>query len=285
MLSVSIYILAVVSTYLVITNFFQLREHQLTLTTDISPAEQKRLRRTPSLKVMENLRFISNLPYFKELQSEIKILNINFEIGRLILLKIVMVILLGTSVFVLFSPLYALVAAPIGFFIPDFILIKKIKAKKDAIVRVLPETMDLLELCIGAGLDFTSSIVWLMNKTEANSFIEQLKVVLNEIQVGKSRSQALKDMAKRLKIPDINSFVRTILQAERMGTSVEEAFKNLSEDTRTTRFQTGERYAIKASLKILFPLLFCILPVILIVVAGPIIIKFTQGGLLPGSNF
>lgn len=239
----------------------------------------------PSLKIMENLRFISNLPYFKDLQSDIKVLNINLEIGRLILLKIVMVVLLGAAAFILFSPLYALVAAPIGFFIPDLILVKKIKAKKEAIVRMLPETIDLLELCIGAGLDFTASIVWLMDKTEANPFIEQLKVVLNEIQVGKSRTQALKDMAKRLRIPDVSSFVRTVLQAERMGTSVEEAFKNLSEDTRAMRFQAGERYAIKASLKILFPLLFCILPVILIVVAGPIIIKFTQGGLMPGSNF
>jgi tight adherence protein C len=88
-------------------------------------------------------------------------------------------------------------------------------------------------------------------------------------------------MAKRLQIPDISSFVRTVIQSERMGTSVAEAFRNLSEDTRNSRFQTGERYAIKASLKILFPLLFCILPVILIVVAGPIIIKFTQGELFP----
>ncbi|MFH0791218.1 MAG: type II secretion system F family protein [Candidatus Omnitrophota bacterium] len=285
MLSVSIYILAGVSTYLVVTSFFQLKEYRLSLGTAISIADQKRSRSMPSLKIMENLRFISNLPYFKELQADIKVLNINLEIGRLILLKIVMVVLLGAAAFILFSPLYALVAAPIGFFIPDLILVKKIKAKKEAIVRMLPETIDLLELCIGAGLDFTASIVWLMDKTEANPFIEQLKVVLNEIQVGKSRTQALKDMAKRLRIPDVSSFVRTVLQAERMGTSVEEAFKNLSEDTRAMRFQAGERYAIKASLKILFPLLFCILPVILIVVAGPIIIKFTQGGLMPGSNF
>jgi tight adherence protein C len=66
-----------------------------------------------------------------------------------------------------------------------------------------------------------------------------------------------------------------------MGTSIEEAFRNLSEDTRDKRFQSGERYAIKASLKILFPLIFCILPAILIVVAGPIIIKFSTGGLIP----
>jgi tight adherence protein C len=71
-----------------------------------------------------------------------------------------------------------------------------------------------------------------------------------------------------------------------MGTSIVETFNNLSEDTRLQRFQFGERYAIRASLKILFPLLFCILPAILIIVAGPILIKFTSGELIPqGAGF
>ena len=160
----------------------------------------------------------------------------------------------------------------------------KVKAKKEAIVRVFPETIDLIDLCIGAGLDFPSSIKWVIDKSVSNPFMEQLAMVLSEIQIGRNRVDALKDMARRLNLSDISSFVRTVIQAERMGTSVEAGFRNLSEDTRNTRFQEGERYAIKASLKILFPLLFCILPVIMIVVAGPIIIKFTQGELLPKSG-
>jgi tight adherence protein C len=102
-------------------------------------------------------------------------------------------------------------------------------------------------------------------------------LVLKEINVGKPRIEALKDMSKRLAIPDVTSFVRTLVQADRMGTPVEEAFRILSEDTRIRRFHRGERQAMKAPLKMLIPLIFCILPVILIIVAGPILLKFIRG--------
>jgi pilus assembly protein TadC len=232
------------------------------------------------------LRPITNLTYFKQLKLQAETLNINWKIEILILLKIFTAILLGILSLVLFSarPQYVLAVVAMGFFVPDFIWRSKIKAKKAAIVKVFPETVDLLDMCIGAGLDFRTSLRWIIDKSESNAFVEQLEVVLNEIRVGKSTFQALKDMAKRLNIPDVNSFARSLIQAERMGTSLEETFRNLSEDTRMMRFQAGERYAIKASVKILFPLLFCILPVIFIVVAGPIIVQFTQGGLFPSGG-
>jgi pilus assembly protein TadC len=232
------------------------------------------------------LRPITNLTYFKQLKLQAETLNINWKIEILILLKIFTAILVGILSLVLFSarPQYVLAVVAMGFFVPDFIWRSKIKAKKAAIVKVFPETVDLLDMCIGAGLDFRTSLRWIIDKSESNAFVEQLEVVLNEIRVGKSTFQALKDMAKRLNIPDVNSFARSLIQAERMGTSLEETFRNLSEDTRMMRFQAGERYAIKASVKILFPLLFCILPVIFIVVAGPIIVQFTEGGLFPSGG-
>ena len=180
--------------------------------------------------------------------------------------------------------IFASTQRKIFFFIPDFIWMRKIKSKREAIKRIFPEIVDLLDMCIGAGLDFRSSVQWVIDKTDHNVFVEQLEIVLSEIRLGKSSFQALKDMGKRLKIPDVNSFVRSVVQAERMGTPLEETFRNLSEDTRMMRFQAGERYAIKASIKILFPLLFFILPVIFIVVAGPIIVQFTQGGLFPSGK-
>jgi tight adherence protein C len=96
--------------------------------------------------------------------------------------------------------------------------------------------------------------------------------------LGKPRVEALRDMSRRLNIPDVTSFVRTLVQADRMGTPVEEAFRILSEDTRMRRFHRGERQAMKAPLKMLIPLIFCILPVILIIVAGPILIRFMKEG-------
>ena len=275
------------SVYLVSSGLFQVRRKlRLRYFSDTSSSRQFNLSSVKFLRpLLRMVRPISNLPYLKKLKTQAEILKINLDLPGLVLIKTALALLIGVLVSILTNSLvYGLIALLIGFFVPDFIFLSKIKTKKEAIVRVFPETVDLIDLCIGAGLDFPSSIKWVIDKADPNPFIEQLAIVLSEIQVGRNRVDALKDMAQRLQLLDISSFVRTVIQAERMGTSVEEAFKNLSEDTRSARFQEGERYAIKASLKILFPLLFFILPVIMIVVAGPIIIKFTQGELIPTAG-
>jgi len=140
----------------------------------------------------------------------------------------------------------------------------------------------LLGLCVEAGLDFTTSMKWVIEKVPTNPMIEELSFVLEEIKWGKSRTQALRDMAKRLNIPEISSFVQTLVQAERMGSPVAEAFNILSEDTRLQRFNRGERIAMQAPIKILIPLIFCILPVIAIIIGGPIFLQFMQGGIFKG---
>jgi tight adherence protein C len=227
----------------------------------------------------------SKMPYLKGLQEKLDFLRLPIGAIELLFVKELLMFIAGAGVFyTMGASQYVLIAALVGFLLPDFMLLAKYRTRKEEIVRYFPDTVDLLDLCIGAGLDFLSSIAWIVDKSRPNPFMEELKVVFNDIRVGKPRVQALKDMAKRLNIPDISSFVRTIVQSERMGVSIEEALKNLSEDTRELRFQNGERQAIKASIKILVPLLFFILPVIMVVVAGPIIIKFTQGGLTPGGS-
>jgi len=171
-----------------------------------------------------------------------------------------------------------------GFILPDLILNSRVKKRKYMIVRILPETVDLLSLCVGAGLDFMAAVRWVVDKVKVNPMIEELILVLKEINVGKPRVEALRDMARRVDIPDVTSFVRTLIQADRMGTPVEEAFRILAEDSRMRRFHRGERQAMKAPLKMLIPLIFCILPVILIIVAGPILIRFIKEGLFVGMT-
>lgn len=178
--------------------------------------------------------------------------------------------------------LWLSIAAVVGLMFPDVILNSRVKKRKYSIVRILPETIDLLGLCVGAGLDFMAAVRWVVDKVKPNPMIEELVLVLKEINVGKPRVEALRDMAKRLDIPDVTSFVRTLIQADRMGTPVEEAFRILSEDSRMRRFYRGERMAMTAPLKMLIPLIFCILPVILIIVAGPILIRFIKEGLFAG---
>lgn len=166
-----------------------------------------------------------------------------------------------------------------GYLLPDILLNAKISRRKQAVAFYLPEVVDLIGLCVEAGLDFTAALRWIIEKVPSNPMIEELSLLLEEIKWGKTRAQALKDLSRRVSIPEINSFVQTLIQAERMGTPVSEAFKIISEDTREMRFNRGERLALKAPLKILIPLVFCILPVIAIIIGGPLLLQFMQGGL------
>ena len=197
-------------------------------------------------------------------------------------LKLLLMLGLSITAYVVlrkFEPPVLIVCLLLGYIVPDIILSKKITQRKYNISRLLPETVDLLGLCVEAGLDFTLATKWIIEKTPMNPMLEELSFVLEEIKWGKSRTQALRDMSKRLNISEVTSFVQTLVLAERMGTPVAEAFAILSEDTRLQRFHHGERIAMKAPIKILIPLIFCILPVIGIVVGGPILLQFMQGNL------
>lgn len=199
------------------------------------------------------------------------------------LVKIAVAILLfvvSLAIYGKFNP-FIIIPILIGYTIPDFYLKMKINKRKAQIIRVMPETIDLLGLCIEAGLDFTNAVKWVIDKTPPTPLVEELVFVLEEIKWGKPRIQALKDMSRRLDIPEVTSFVQTIIQAERMGTPVAEAFTILSEDSRMQRFHRGERIALQAPIKILFPLIFFIMPVIGIVIGGPILLQFMHGGLVP----
>jgi tight adherence protein C len=200
-----------------------------------------------------------------------------FNIKLLIVAAMVVVVIfaLGKT-----DPLWIAGAFFAGFLLPDLWLNRKIAKRKYAIARTLPETVDLLGLCVEAGLDFSTSLKWVIEKVPKNPMIEEFVFLAEEIKWGKPRVQALKDMSKRLSIPEVSSFVQTLVQAERMGTPVAEAFAILSEDTRMQRFHRGERYAMQAPIKILIPLIFFILPVIAIIVGGPIFLQFTKGNMM-----
>lgn len=212
--------------------------------------------------------------------------NVKLASGEFFSIKLLLMAFLTAAAFVAvrkIEPAILLVILAIAYILPDLWLKKKISQRKNNIARLLPETVDLLGLCVEAGLDFTTATKWLIEKTPQNNpMIEELAFVLEEIKWGKPRSQALKDMSKRLNIPEVSSFVQTLVQAERMGTPVAEAFAILSEDTRMQRFHRGERYAMQAPIKILIPLVFCILPVIAIIIGGPIFLQFMQGNLFKG---
>lgn len=184
--------------------------------------------------------------------------------------------------FIILRPELPLLAIPLlmGFVLPDLWLNSQIKKRHTAILRDLPHVIDLLNICVGAGLDFMVAVGRVIQEFRQCVLIDELKILMQEIQMGSARRDALKNLAKRINSPEVISFTRTLIQADRMGTPIGEALKMQSEEIRLRRFQRGEEMALKAPIKLLFPLLFFIMPVVLIIVAGPILIQFTRGGFI-----
>jgi tight adherence protein C len=226
--------------------------------------------------------FLQKTGMVASLKKNLDAAHINLSPGAFFNLKIllcVFLVILTVTATGKSDPLILLSVIAVGYIIPDFYVKRKVAKRKYAIARRLPEAIDLLGLCIEAGLDFVNAVKWVIERTPHSPIIEELTLVVEEIKWGKPRIQALKDMSRRLEIPEMSSFVQTIIQAERMGTPVAEAFAILSEDARSQRFHRGERIALQAPIKILLPLIFFIMPVIGIVVGGPILLQFMQGGL------
>jgi tight adherence protein C len=230
-------------------------------------------------------KFITRIRLKEKLRRNLEAARLNIAPEGYLILKLFIIMVFSVLFLFAFSkldPALILVAIPLGYMLPDLWLKRRISARKKAIVRHFPETVDLLGLCVEAGLDFISALRWITERIKPNPTIEELSTVAKEIKLGKSKIQALKDMSKRLDIPDLNTFVQTLVQAERMGTPVSESFRIISEDARALRFQRGERLALQAPLKILIPLVLCILPVIGIIVGGPLFLQFMQGDALKG---
>ncbi|RJP27420.1 MAG: type II secretion system F family protein [Candidatus Omnitrophota bacterium] len=227
-------------------------------------------------------KLLERLGTYQKLRLKLEGAHVNLSPIEFFNIKIILIfVLLIVSIFSFgkFEPMAIAVSLAAGYLLPEIWVALKIKKRKEEIVRRLPETVDLLSLCVEAGLDFTMAVKWVVEKVTLNPMLEELRFLLEEIKWGKSRSQALRDMSRRINVPEVTSFAQTLIQADRMGTPVGEAFMILSEDTRLRRFQRGERIALKAPIKILIPLIFCILPVIAIIIGGPILIQFSNNKL------
>lgn len=170
-----------------------------------------------------------------------------------------------------------LVGSALGFFLPDLWLRRKILKRQLIIRKELPNIIDLLTLCVSGGLDFMLAVNRVLKDLKPSPLTRELADVYRQTQMGKARKDALKDFAWRVDMPEVHSFVRTLVQADRMGSPIAEALRLQSEELRVLRFQRGEAMALKAPVKLLLPLFLFILPVVLIIVGGPIILQFVRG--------
>ncbi len=223
----------------------------------------------------------------RRLIKDLRIAHLNITPEEFMLIKELLFVLTAFILLPIASPDIftgvVLICLCIGFVLPEVWLKSRIKKVKETIKKELPDAIDLLGLCVNAGLDFMLSLKWVVEKSKPSVMIEELNTVLQEINVGKTRRDAIKDMANRYELPDLYTFARTLIQADKMGTSVTEAFNILSEDMRLARYRRGEQMALKAPMKMLIPLLFFIFPVVGVLVAGPILIDFMENN--PFSSF
>ncbi len=169
-------------------------------------------------------------------------------------------------------------AALIGFVYPQLWINSKIRSRQAAIVRALPDALDLLTICVEAGLGFDLAMQRVNEKWD-DPLAREFGRVIREIQLGKMRRDALRDMADRMDVPDVTSFVAAIVQTEQLGVSIAKVLKIQSDQMRIKRRQRAEERAQQAPIKMLFPMVFLIFPSIYIVLLGPAVLTVMESGI------
>jgi tight adherence protein C len=161
--------------------------------------------------------------------------------------------------------------------LPSRKLRSQVESREAMIRRQLPDVMDLLVICMEAGLGFTAAVSRAVTNIEGE-LSDELALALAEMRVGASRSDALLGLADRVQLPEVRSFVTAIRQADQFGVSVSTVLRDQAEDMRISRKQAAQEKAMKAPVKMLIPMVFCIFPPMFIVVIGPAFLSISSSG-------
>jgi tight adherence protein C len=170
------------------------------------------------------------------------------------------------------------VGAVLGFFLPDLVLSYLVTRRQEAIRMALPDALDLLVICMEAGLGIDQAMVRVGEEmaVTAPSLAEEFQIINREQRAGKPRLDAWRSMAERLDIEFIRQFVTMLVQTERFGTPIAHALGVFADTLRSRRMQAAEEVAAKTGVKLLFPLVFFIFPSIFVVSLGPAVINLQK---------
>jgi tight adherence protein C len=189
--------------------------------------------------------------------------------------EVVLPIALAMLVFVTMkSPrglLVASLAAILGYLAPGFVLAHMVTRRQRQIRNGLPDALDLLIVCIEAGLALDHAILKVSEELALShpALAEELQTLNNEVRAGKPRMEAFRNFADRTKVEDVRSLVAMLIQTDRFGTSIAQALRTHADTSRTTRRQHAEERAAKLGVKLVFPLVFCLFPAMYVVTVGP----------------
>ncbi len=160
-----------------------------------------------------------------------------------------------------------------GFFFPVYNVREKAAERKKKIALQLPNTLDLLTISVEAGLDFMSALRRVVQKHPAGPLKDELERFFKQTELGQQRRKALRDMANRVQLQDLGAVVSALIQADRLGVSIGPILTAQSDMLRTRRAQRAEKASQEAPVKMLAPLMICILPSVFIMVLAPVFIQ------------
>lgn len=168
-----------------------------------------------------------------------------------------------------------LLAGGIGYYLPNGILAHMVERRQRTILESFPDALDLMTVCVEAGLGLDAALLRVATELELTSPVlsSELHLVNLELRAGSSKEKALRNLALRTGVDDIDTLVAMLIQAERFGTSVADSLRVHAEGLRTKRRLRAEEAAAKIPLKLLFPLIFCIFPSMMVVLLGPAFIS------------
>lgn len=174
--------------------------------------------------------------------------------------------------------LLLLLTASIGYYMPNVALGQIARRRQREIFETLPDALDLLTVCVEAGLSLERAFVKVAGEIHIKSMIlaQELQLVLMEMRAGFSKERALRNFALRSGVSDVDTLVAMLIQSERFGTSVGDSLRVYAENLRNKRRMLAEECAAKMGLKLLFPLIFCIFPTLLMVLLGPAGIQLSR---------
>jgi len=166
-------------------------------------------------------------------------------------------------------------AASIGYYLPDFLLKRRVARRQRDIFEGFPDALDLMTVCVEAGLAMDAALARVGSEIglKCPVLADELQLVTLELRAGSAKEKALRNLALRTGVEDVDALVKMLIQAERFGTSVGTALRVQSEQLRTRRRQLVEEKAAQIATKLLFPLIFCIFPALLVVLLGPAVIQ------------
>ncbi|MDK3161744.1 type II secretion system F family protein [Kamptonema cortianum] len=218
----------------------------------------------------------------EDARYKIDLAGMNMDPSVFFAMRVVFTVALGLIAFLVFfvmSPstprgtalLYTLGGVGLGYILPLMWISSKIKRRQENIIKALPDSLDLLVICVEAGLGFDMAMGKVFEKWD-NELALAFGRVLREIQLGKQRREALRDMSNRMDVPDVTAFVAAIIQADQLGVSMARILRVQSDQMRVKRRQRAQEKAHQAPVKMMIPMVFLIFPSLWIVLLGPSLI-------------